>query len=75
MPVRIRFAKSKLSHEARPLTAYRTMANVAMSPMSQEIAVFSVFVVFLLIYTILWVFELEFGLFGGTALAKLVGRS
>ena len=39
MPVRIRFAKSKLSHEARPLAAYRTMANVAMSPMSRDCGV------------------------------------
>ncbi|MBN1761610.1 MAG: dimethyl sulfoxide reductase anchor subunit [Methanomicrobia archaeon] len=51
-----------LSHEARPIQAMMTMTkNVSSSLLSQEVLVLTVFVILAVIYTVMWLFEPEYG--------------
>ena len=62
VPVAVIGLIAMLSHEARPFLAMRTMnANVATSWLSRESLVLTVFVVLAVIYTVLWLFEPEYG--------------
>lgn len=62
VPVAVIGLIAMLSHEARPFLAMRTMnANLATSWLSRESLVLTVFVVLAVIYTVLWLFEPEYG--------------
>ncbi|MGB2727809.1 MAG: DmsC/YnfH family molybdoenzyme membrane anchor subunit [Halobacteriota archaeon] len=64
-----------LSHEARPFLAMKSMnANLATSWLSRESFVLTVFAVLAVIYTLLWLFEPEYGCLRGIPLIpKLAG--
>jgi len=62
VPVAVIGLIAMLSHEARPFLAMQTMnANLATSWLSRESLVLTVFVVLAVIYTVLWLFEPEYG--------------
>jgi DMSO reductase anchor subunit len=51
-----------LSHEARPMLAMMTMnTNLATSWLSREVLALTIFVILAVIYTIMWLFEPEYG--------------
>ena len=75
VPVAVIGLIAMLSHEARPLLAMQTMnANLATSWLSRESLVLTVFVVLAVIYTVLWLFEPEYGSLRGIPLIpKIAG--
>ncbi|MBA7527973.1 hypothetical protein ES705_20155 [subsurface metagenome] len=62
VPVAVIGLIAVLSHEARPIQAMMTMnSNLATSWLSRESLALTVFVVLAVIYTVLWLFEPEYG--------------
>ncbi len=75
VPVAVIGLIAMLSHEARPFLAMQTMsANLATSWLSRESLVLTVFVVLAVIYTVLWLFEPEYGCLKGIpVIPKIAG--
>jgi DMSO reductase anchor subunit len=62
VPVVIIGLIAMLSHEARPFLAMMTMNNhLATSWLSREVLALTLFVILAVIYTVLWLFEPEYG--------------
>jgi DMSO reductase anchor subunit len=75
VPVAVIGLIAMLSHEARPFLAMRSMnANLATSWLSRESLVLTVFVVLAVIYTVLWLFEPEYGSLRGIPLIPKIAK-
>jgi len=75
VPVAVIGLIAMLSHEARPFLAMVTMnANLATSWLSRESLVLTVFVVLAVIYTVLWLFEPEYGSLRGIPLIPKIAK-
>lgn len=75
VPVAVIGLIAMLSHEARPILAMQTMnANLATSWLSRESLVLTVFVVLAVIYTVLWLFEPEYGSLRGIPLIPKIAK-
>ena len=75
VPVAVIGLIAMLSHEARPFLAMMTMnANLATSWLSRESLVLTVFVVLAVIYTVLWLFEPEYGSLRGIPLIPKIAK-
>ncbi len=75
VPVAIIGLIAMLSHEARPIQAMMTMnANLATSWLSRESLVLTVFIVLAVIYTVLWLFEPEYGSLKGIPLIPKIAK-
>ena len=75
VPVAVIGLIAMLSHEARPFQAMMTMnANLATSWLSRESLVLTVFIVLAVIYTVLWLFEPEYGSLKGIPLIPKIAK-
>ena len=75
VPIAIIGLIAMLSHEARPFLAMKTMnANLATSWLSRESLVLTIFVILAVIYTVLWLFEPEYGSLKGIPLIPKIAK-
>ena len=75
VPVAVIGLIAMLSHEARPIQAMMTMnANLATSWLSRESLALTVFVVLAVIYTVLWLFEPEYGSLKGLPVIPKIAK-
>ncbi|MGB2842658.1 MAG: DmsC/YnfH family molybdoenzyme membrane anchor subunit [Halobacteriota archaeon] len=75
VPVAVIGLIAMLSHEARPFLAMMSMnANLATSWLSRESFTLTIFVILAVIYTVLWLFEPEYGSLRGMPLIPTIAK-